>query len=154
MRGEFKGQLDNIEDQVNDRVRLSNSRVLARLDEEEELSLWIVWSLGGQRTSFVWCENHQNRSTSDRREARWERDLMVDGNALVGVLNEVFVPEMTAARVKCEGVRRGLASPIASIDFDDVVDHYDKIIRKLDGPSDHDGSLVRRCFTQICSTMD
>ena len=31
------------------------------------------------------------------------RDLMVDGNALAGVLSEIFVQEMTTARVKCEG---------------------------------------------------
>lgn len=30
-------------------------------------------------------------------------DLRVDGNALAGVLREVFVHEMTSARVKCEG---------------------------------------------------
>jgi hypothetical protein len=30
-------------------------------------------------------------------------NLMVDGNALAGVLREVFVNEMTSARVKCEG---------------------------------------------------
>ena len=39
--------------------------------------------------------------------------------------------------------------PIASIDIDEVVDHYDKIIRNFDRPPDHLGSLVRRCFTQI-----
>ena len=31
------------------------------------------------------------------------RDLMVDGNALAGVLSEIFIEEMTTARVKCEG---------------------------------------------------
>jgi hypothetical protein len=30
-------------------------------------------------------------------------DMRVDGNALAGVLREVFVHEMTSARVKCEG---------------------------------------------------
>ena len=30
-------------------------------------------------------------------------DLMLDGNAVAGVLSEVFVREMTSARVKCEG---------------------------------------------------
>jgi ribosomal protein S27E len=30
-------------------------------------------------------------------------DLMVDGNALAGVLREIFVQEMTSARVKCGG---------------------------------------------------
>jgi hypothetical protein len=32
-----------------------------------------------------------------------EADLMVDGNALAGVLGEVFVHEMTSARVACDG---------------------------------------------------
>jgi hypothetical protein len=32
-----------------------------------------------------------------------EADLMVDGIALAGVLGEVFVHEMTSARVACEG---------------------------------------------------
>ncbi len=31
-----------------------------------------------------------------------EVDLMVDGNALAGVLSEVFVPEMTSARIACD----------------------------------------------------
>jgi Family of unknown function (DUF6510) len=35
-------------------------------------------------------------------------DLMVDGNALAGVLREIFVQEMTSARVKCGG---SLADP-------------------------------------------
>ena len=30
-------------------------------------------------------------------------DLMVDGNALAGVLGEVFAHEMTSARIACEG---------------------------------------------------
>jgi Family of unknown function (DUF6510) len=30
-----------------------------------------------------------------------ETNLMVDGNAVAGVLGEVFVPEMTSARVAC-----------------------------------------------------
>ena len=30
-------------------------------------------------------------------------DLRVDGNAVGGVLGEIFVHEMTSARVKCEG---------------------------------------------------
>jgi hypothetical protein len=32
-----------------------------------------------------------------------DADLMVDGNALGGVLGEVFVHEMTSARVACDG---------------------------------------------------
>jgi hypothetical protein len=32
-----------------------------------------------------------------------DADLMVDGNAVAGVLGEVFVPEMTSARVACDG---------------------------------------------------
>jgi hypothetical protein len=32
-----------------------------------------------------------------------ETNLMVDGNAVAGVLGEVFVHEMTSARVACNG---------------------------------------------------
>ena len=32
-----------------------------------------------------------------------ETNLMVDGNAVAGVLGEVFVHEMTSARVACKG---------------------------------------------------
>lgn len=31
-----------------------------------------------------------------------DADLMVDGNALAGVLGEVFVHEMTSARIACD----------------------------------------------------
>jgi hypothetical protein len=36
----------------------------------------------------------------------------VDGNALAGVLSEIFVPEMTAARVACGGC--GAIEPIGA----------------------------------------
>jgi hypothetical protein len=39
-------------------------------------------------------------------------DLMVDGNALAGVLGEVFVNEMTSARVACAGC--GKVEPIGA----------------------------------------
>lgn len=32
-----------------------------------------------------------------------DADLRVDGNALAGVMREIFVHEMTAARVECKG---------------------------------------------------
>ena len=32
-----------------------------------------------------------------------ETNLMVDGNAVAGILGEVFVHEMTSARVACKG---------------------------------------------------
>lgn len=32
-----------------------------------------------------------------------ESNLMVDGNAVAGILGEVFVHEMTSARVACKG---------------------------------------------------
>jgi hypothetical protein len=41
-----------------------------------------------------------------------DEDLMVDGNALAGVLREVFVHEMTTARAKCEGC--GEVEPIGA----------------------------------------
>jgi hypothetical protein len=41
-----------------------------------------------------------------------DADLMVDGNALAGVLSEVFVHEMTTARVACAGC--GEVEPIAA----------------------------------------
>ena len=39
-------------------------------------------------------------------------DLMVDGNALAGVLGEIFVREMTSARLACEGC--GNVEPIGA----------------------------------------
>ena len=39
-------------------------------------------------------------------------DLRVDGNALAGVLREVFVHEMTSARAKCEGC--GTVEPLGA----------------------------------------
>jgi hypothetical protein len=41
-----------------------------------------------------------------------DADLMVDGNALAGVLGEVFVYEMTSARVACAGC--GEVEPIGA----------------------------------------
>jgi hypothetical protein len=41
-----------------------------------------------------------------------DADLMVDGNALAGVLREVFVHEMTTARVACAGC--GEVEPIGA----------------------------------------
>jgi hypothetical protein len=41
-----------------------------------------------------------------------ETDLRVDGNALAGVLGEVFVHEMTSARIACDGC--GEVEPIGA----------------------------------------
>jgi Family of unknown function (DUF6510) len=41
-----------------------------------------------------------------------DADLMVDGNAFAGVLGEVFVDEMTSARVACAGC--GEVEPIGA----------------------------------------
>jgi hypothetical protein len=41
-----------------------------------------------------------------------DADLMVDGNALAGVLGEVFVHEMTSARIACD--RCGEVEPIGA----------------------------------------
>jgi Family of unknown function (DUF6510) len=41
-----------------------------------------------------------------------DADLMVDGNALAGLLREVFVHEMTSARVACAGC--GEVEPIGA----------------------------------------
>jgi hypothetical protein len=41
-----------------------------------------------------------------------EADLMVDGNAVAGALGEVFVHEMTSARVACKGC--GKIEPIGA----------------------------------------
>jgi hypothetical protein len=41
-----------------------------------------------------------------------ETNLMVDGNAVAGILGEVFVHEMTSARVACKGC--GESEPIGA----------------------------------------
>jgi hypothetical protein len=41
-----------------------------------------------------------------------DADLRVDGNALAGVLSEVFVHEMTSARIACDGC--GEVEPIGA----------------------------------------
>jgi hypothetical protein len=41
-----------------------------------------------------------------------DADLRVDGNALAGVLGEVFVHEMTSARIACDGC--GEVEPIGA----------------------------------------
>jgi ribosomal protein S27E len=41
-----------------------------------------------------------------------DAELMVDGNALAGTLGEVFVHEMTTARIACNGC--GKAEPIGA----------------------------------------
>ena len=41
-----------------------------------------------------------------------DADLRVDGNALGGLLREVFVHEMTSARVRCEGC--GATEPLGA----------------------------------------
>jgi hypothetical protein len=41
-----------------------------------------------------------------------DADLMLDGNALAGVLGEVFVHEMTSARIACDGC--GEVEPIGA----------------------------------------
>ena len=41
-----------------------------------------------------------------------DADLMVDGNAVAGVLGEVFVHEMTSARAACKGC--GEVEPIGA----------------------------------------
>jgi ribosomal protein S27E len=41
-----------------------------------------------------------------------DAELMVDGNALAGALREVFVHEMTSARIACDGC--GKVEPIGA----------------------------------------
>lgn len=41
-----------------------------------------------------------------------DAELMVDGNALAGVLREVFAHDMTSARIACDGC--GEAEPIGA----------------------------------------
>src|SRR5262245_1253476 len=76
------------------------------------------WSRSPRRSS---CSDTRlrasRRSGSDRREARTggsmdADEMRLDGNAMAGMLGEVFVREMTAARVACGGC--GAVEPVGA----------------------------------------